>query len=915
MEVPHYGGPPAASATTEVPHYGGPGGLPRRPETAAEQATPAPASGHEAEGFEAATAEEGQRGSERHGGEPQGTDCQEPTGPQDLSQVPVLEREPPLILQPGATGKGYRAIFGTYLESALAVVLEEPYILDATYFRRLAEFAKLLLDYPGVRRLSVRTDSGLWADQAAQHRITQLQAEMARRGVELRVRAVEGLHWRDLYVIGDQFTWRILIDRGIDCLCRGMPNELARCKRVKLEVSKLGVRATAAEALFTGDHEQECARGLPTQLVEQAAMASSLPQLRRKMREIRQLDARQRLGERLDPYQQRKLGREGLIMAAIRFRSSLDAAGRPSPDVQAGACEESHEDAVATDDEELHAALVEVVKEGQRQDPRWLRAWRHFTDTTGFRSPGTYGLLALRRFIQEQGRRVLGAWILPFREALEDVGLGEVPARACGSSPRALRRSSSAGPEWDQRGRDLAMTVDAASRGRSASSIPAWTPSSSARGIGEAWQLVDGLDSSGQTWSCPRCHAMICCSAGLDDFWCSQCPWTSADTMLPRPDRRSAAVRPVSNDHTGACHPARHRGRSGQRTTINEDEQHQMGTSAAAPQAPPRVAAAPQHRLFCATHGRWRRAAAMVDVGGGRHQCRPGQACRLPRTDRQGRGADAASPVPRAASSSCSQAGGPEEDAAGSHGRSRGRSRGLSDHRDSSGASSGESSHAGGSVEPGTQRVRGRTPAPTAARGRQMQADGLRLGATVAVVSPSGCERECAVVGVDRQLVKIHYDGFGAEHDEWLPTHSDRIIKEVVKDVSRFDNVRSRLQRTGAIFLPPLRPDLPAGRISFRSNGREVVLTWPCRPASTDSDGVRSRDLVVRLGPLRVEVGVRGTRPAYAQRLDGRELRLDADESTWQVENGILEVTLAIASWTGEGAAVLLQPRRACFQP
>ena len=106
--------------------------------------------------------------------------------------------------------------------------------------------------------------------------------------------------------------------------------------------------------------------------------------------------------------------------------------------------------------------------------------------------------------------------------------------------------------------------------------------------------------------------------------------------------------------------------------------------------------------------------------------------------------------------------------------RSRGRSRGRCEQR----CSSGDSSHTEGSVELCRPRVRGRTPAPTAARGADalvgappVQATELRLGATVAVVSPSGFERNCTVVGVDGGQVKLHYDGFDAKHDEWLPRH------------------------------------------------------------------------------------------------------------------------------------------------
>lgn len=51
----------------------------------------------------------------------------------------------------------------------------------------------------------------------------------------------------------------------------------------------------------------------------------------------------------------------------------------------------------------------------------------------------------------------------------------------------------------------------------------------------------------------------------------------------------------------------------------------------------------------------------------------------------------------------------------------------------------------------------------------------LEIGTAVMVVSPSGKERRCTVVDSDDHRLKVHYEGFSEEYDEWLPIGDGRI--------------------------------------------------------------------------------------------------------------------------------------------
>ncbi|CAK0849538.1 unnamed protein product, partial [Prorocentrum cordatum] len=50
------------------------------------------------------------------------------------------------------------------------------------------------------------------------------------------------------------------------------------------------------------------------------------------------------------------------------------------------------------------------------------------------------------------------------------------------------------------------------------------------------------------------------------------------------------------------------------------------------------------------------------------------------------------------------------------------------------------------------------------------------VGSKITVLSPSGVRRECTVVQVDMNRVRVHYEGFDSSRDEWLPKGSNRIV-------------------------------------------------------------------------------------------------------------------------------------------
>ena len=49
------------------------------------------------------------------------------------------------------------------------------------------------------------------------------------------------------------------------------------------------------------------------------------------------------------------------------------------------------------------------------------------------------------------------------------------------------------------------------------------------------------------------------------------------------------------------------------------------------------------------------------------------------------------------------------------------------------------------------------------------------LGKECRLLSPSGSWRECTVVEDRPGEVKVHYDGFDSQHDEWIGTDSPRL--------------------------------------------------------------------------------------------------------------------------------------------
>lgn len=51
------------------------------------------------------------------------------------------------------------------------------------------------------------------------------------------------------------------------------------------------------------------------------------------------------------------------------------------------------------------------------------------------------------------------------------------------------------------------------------------------------------------------------------------------------------------------------------------------------------------------------------------------------------------------------------------------------------------------------------------------------VGARVMVLSPTGSTRDCVVLEVNVDKVKVHYEGFDGKFDEWIDVNSDRIAK------------------------------------------------------------------------------------------------------------------------------------------
>eukprot|EP00972_Heterocapsa_arctica_P049871 7335287-Heterocapsa_arctica.AAC.1 len=313
------------------------------------------------------------------------------------------------------------------LKDARIVVVEEPYVLEAPQWRRVQDFIVLLRRYPTIEQVILRTNAEGSDWKYRQHQIRALSTVMLYEGTQFRVEIRPGLHWRDACFFRARDTVRCELDRGaFDYLTRGEVQELARARRGKLEVSTFALSAEDAIAQGTREDLSGDAATFQASEVEELVAQHSAAQLARILRGALALARRAESGQALDPWQARKVRRLPMLRAALRVcrcaqgdeSGSLLRAGSEGPP---DPC--SQQDLSL--DEDLRQTLAEAVKEGQRHDFNWCRAWQHITDLDGSRDPGGRSAEFLVTFLR---RRLDGPsrprpWLANCRAALEAAGV------------------------------------------------------------------------------------------------------------------------------------------------------------------------------------------------------------------------------------------------------------------------------------------------------------------------------------------------------------------------------------------------------------------------------------------------------------------------------------------------------------
>ena len=317
----------------------------------------------------------------------------------------------------------------------------------------ICEFFAAVCTSPTLESILVFTDAiaGPESKQVAH----QLQDQLALKGVAIDFHLIEGLHDRDLYFIGDTGTWRVQSDRGIDYFQRGPMQcflETARCKRTKIEITKLAV--SPAELQSPSEMFSEMRSRLDhvdLQILERWVADKSVSSLRRKLRSVLGLTRRLQAGEVLDAWQQKKCRQHPTILAALRLKKQQEqccgSVGQPI------SFHASRSPANSTDsDEQTQAAsLAEVVRHGQRFSAYICRAWAKFCVGWGWNDPRKYGRKFLVKFLRSLPSSLRVPWGEDHHQALE-----------CENIPHSSRETGSRShsfPAWAQ--------TQAPSRGRS----------------------------------------------------------------------------------------------------------------------------------------------------------------------------------------------------------------------------------------------------------------------------------------------------------------------------------------------------------------------------------------------------------------------------------------------------------------
>jgi Phospholipase D-like domain at C-terminus of MIT len=341
-----------------------------------------------------------------------------------FSAAKALDTRAAIFLQDGETGRSYEALFKEFYHDAQIILLCAPYVLRPGANTRLCQFVEAVVGSPQVEQIVVYTDAVTCAE--SKQVMHQLQAAVALKGVNLHFRLIENLHDRDLYFIGDSGTWRVQSDRGIDYFQRGplqLIPETARCKRTKIEVTKL--------AVFPREVREHCEQLVETSSVlaqvdegelEKYLANKSVVSLRRKLRGALALFRKQQAGETLDPWQRRKCRLVPTLMAAVRLSKHMEQRQDDRHISTDGLCR-SLTASSDSEDRTQSSCLAEVVRHGQRCSAFVCRAWAKFSKGLGWQDPRKYGRRFLVKFLGSLPCDLAVDWGLEHGKTLRSEGI------------------------------------------------------------------------------------------------------------------------------------------------------------------------------------------------------------------------------------------------------------------------------------------------------------------------------------------------------------------------------------------------------------------------------------------------------------------------------------------------------------
>ncbi|CAK0849536.1 unnamed protein product [Prorocentrum cordatum] len=155
------------------------------------------------------------------------------------------------------------------------------------------------------------------------------------------------------------------------------------------------------------------------------------------------------------------------------------------------------------------------------------------------------------------------------------------------------------------------------------------------------------------------------------------------------------------------------------------------------------------------------------------------------------------------------------------------------------------------------------------------------VGSKITVLSPSGMRRECTVVQVDMNRVRVHYEGFDSSRDEWLPKDSNRIVANQQQQVqNQGQAVPSPPQSPHSMQQPGQGVGMPGQQLAAQPAGPEFLVGSKVTVLSPS--GMRRECTVVQVDMNRVRVHYEGFDSSRDEWLPKDSNRIVSDQQSMQ---------------------------------